>query len=1344
MSDDVKKTFHRLQSALSIYKKYENNQLQLSDIERDDLHFNLKTGADILIEEHSLESTDQKLNGTAIHSSNPFKFDVKSIHDWSLQQAENFDVVIQNYIETQKSVVQRYGDTVPTFKPYFEIDDHIDPSSFVDHDEILRYCKERIYTLRKTDDSFEAYNEIVHRRQNCFDILFHKCNRNIEDPMMKLYMNDLSLTNQVTVLQSVKEHEAKTDYDKITGEPIPVPEYYEHVQRQYTIGECIEFLRDRRSNDFGKSRRPIVMGSTSGRRLVGEEAYLHWSGLQVFDLDLKFSPSFNKKYETAAECRDILFNYLKRYPWLIGITLSASGRGLHIYTKVSRMHHIFREPEANIPNQKFWYRMSYIQKHAAIAYCLHHFCEVDIYNEDKVIDTALARVGQGIAMNYDPEARWSSNFVDLYPTILYHIPPVPGINIDEWLTHPKILQKYVSWFYDHKLNDEEDLSIQKHQGKLQMIVDNSVEINNVKAIDMLALEKGDRYTTRWRIVNTIISAFGDTEQSRQLCHHILQSAKTNSEGNINSFIRSAVVNRKEADVYTIQQLRKLGVKIQLEEESQLEVEADNVQQIKYHLETVNYDFQQVVPDVNIKLYDDEFLGMQMRQVLSSMRDFKVNVIESAPNTGKTEFFKTLAKTATVCLVIPFTSTIESKIVADEEINKLFDVYYGDKKISELKPGRSAVMTFDKFSSMPTSKYELFKYIAIDESHLLFTSTYRLTVVSKTIENIRNYLLKDMAEVKTSLSTVMSMQNMLSLVNLPVHNKSSVKFIMMSGTLTGEIDYMKHYGILHYIKVHKRHPHKKTSSVILTRTAESRDIQIFYAIKNQLAAGGKVIHPTNKGDAYAKMVVDCVEELLGRKIKSEYYKRANTDEQFLQEINTMTTVNDIELLFCSDYLSVGIDIKDTHNFITIFANDFTAESIEQFNNRLRSTDIQCKIFYDILDQTGMQKANIINTRQVQYVNTPEFAKMIEDELAIAKLQKSIDGQSMKYAVLDQFVSKYFIPDMAGNIKYIRAAFEIEQFELQYTVIAKSLLYVKSALSSKYGYDIEIELKEESTEDTIDRFDAIKSGSKREHDLMKTQKFIKLVDFLCADDVYSKIKDNEVIYLPQYDDLEPEDDGLYLGYDQNRLDGTYVIYYDRSYKSSLGETKQFVRNLRPLYSHRTSNEIVQSTIKSGGLINKKDLKRYQNLMKLLFADKKNTISLSTKQLVQIAYDTVSPEFDVVKIDRFDYEELKIKLKTTAELEFIQKTEHQLSSVRRQEKMHQNVMEFIDTLFKKTVSKDTVTLRFRRIFPFDSSEVQRIVEQDKIFRQILLNLPPDQKLDEYRVFDEQHLAEPIAVNT
>lgn len=1302
-----------LPSALSIYEKYEKNQLRLTDLDREDLHFKLKTGADILIEE----------NG--IHGINPFSNSVEDIYNWSDSQGENFQILLEQYTKTYNLIRDEFvQNIIPTYKPFYgEVIDY-EPQTT---DEILDFCRDRISFLRLTSNSVESLLEVRHRKENIFDILYFESNKNLEDLVVKTYLDHLSITNSVTILQTLSEREEKIIYND-AGEEEILPENYSERQRTYSIGELVELMSDPKQNDKSKETRPIVFPMTSGNRTTGEIAYTEWSGLQVFDLDLKFSPTFLEKYgNDASKVRDILFDKLKHYPWLLGITLSSSGRGCHVYTKVSRMHHLFEDDEHNGAYAKYWYQMSYIQKHGAIAYILDKHCGVDVYNEDKVIDSSASHIGQGIAMNYDPEARWSKNFIDLYPVIFYHIPPEKGVEPNEWLLHPKVLSKYTSWFVMHNristniISQLEggELTVIKTQGELKLIVDETISKDGITQIDMNQLKKGDKYTTRWRIINTIMYAYGDTKQARDICHHILQSTKTRTQNTIESFIQSAVVNQKEADMGTIRQLRKLGLNIKLEEETVDELSDDTLTDIKFSLDNSEYGFVPIQPHHVVELDDGEYLGMRMKEVLSSLMDFKVNIIESAPNTGKTEFFKSLAKTKTVCLVIPFTSTIQSKIVYDDSINDLFDVYFGETSVKGIKKGRSVVMTFDKFSHLSKSQYDLFDYVAIDESHLLFTSTYRLPVVSQTIENIRTYLDHDISEVRDYLNSVMSIQNLMGFLENKETTKHLTKFILMTGTITGELDYFKFYNLLNYITVRKTHPHKKKGTVHISRTSTTRDMALFHDIAESIKNGVKVIHPTNKGDAYTEKVVRCVEYILGEEVRHEYYKRANSDEEFLININLRETTKDIQILFCSDYLSVGIDIKDTDKFKVVFSNDFTAEAIEQFNNRLRSTNIDCNIYYDVVDDEGSPKPNIINTRKIRYEHNDELGKMISDERSIAELQRSIENKNQYHAILGEMFSKYFKQDFAGNIIYIRSAFEIEQFEIQYTSIAKSLLYIKTSLTRKYQYDVEVLRVDEYPPERISALKDVMDLAKKDHDANRTKSFIDLVDFLGDENIYEYLKSDSIVYHTDTTKIEEDDKGLHFGFDVDIGDnGGFVITWNHKHKIMFDKARIFVKRMRKLYSQRTTNMIVRSCLKSSGALNNTEIDRYQNLVNLIFDDRKMTLSASTRAMLEQSYDVVCPDKASVEISRERYEDMKMDIKDSVLVAVKDIINKDIVSQRRHDNINTLVTKFVDTLFKKRVGAEKVILEYRRIFNFDSMYIQMSIERDKIYNRILLN--------------------------
>jgi hypothetical protein len=75
---------------------------------------------------------------------------------------------------------------------------------------------------------------------------------------------------------------------------------------------------------------------------------------------------------------------------------------------------------------------------------------------------------------------------------------------------------------------------------------------------------------------------------------------------------------------------------------------------------------------------------------------------------------------------------------------------------------------------------------------------------------------------------------------------------------------------------------------------------------------------------------------------------------------------------------------------------------------------------------------------------------------------------------------------------------------------------------------------------------------------------------------------------------------------------------------------------------------------------------------------------------------------------------------------------------------VGKFIDTLFYKRVSIDTVSLSFRKIYTFDSKTVQESIERDRIFRKILLNDDRPAQIDDTHDLSPQHFTLDVIISS
>jgi hypothetical protein len=84
----------------------------------------------------------------------------------------------------------------------------------------------------------------------------------------------------------------------------------------------------------------------------------------------------------------------------------------------------------------------------------------------------------------------------------------------------------------------------------------------------------------------------------------------------------------------------------------------------------------------------------------------------------------------------------------------------------------------------------------------------------------------------------------------------------------------------------------------------------------------------------------------------YYKKSNVGEDFMNDVNFKKTINKTDILMCSTYLSVGVDILDKFDFNIYFNEIWTPQEIEQFANRLRSHDLFIRLYLNYKDADGV--------------------------------------------------------------------------------------------------------------------------------------------------------------------------------------------------------------------------------------------------------------------------------------------------------------------------------------------------------------------------------------------------------
>lgn len=522
-------------------------------------------------------------------------------------------------------------------------------------------------------------------------------------------------------------------------------------------------------------------------------------------------------------------------------------------------------------------------------------------------------------------------------------------------------------------------------------------------------------------------------------------------------------------------------------------------------------------------------------LIDSFDGSKINILESPPGSGKTELMKSLSMRFRILLVAPYTSVLKNKVELVKEYDDIFDVCYGSKKIDLMvrdEHGRlkSIATTPDKFANLKTEDYKAFNIIVVDESHLLFTSEYREHVMSKVIRNIKYYInecrvrgFQDFTIGESVLTDFSGLDR-----SFYASNPEETRIVMMTGTVTGELlYYIDTYNITNYIKIKTTGRIKKNVDMLLCETEDHRNLTLIEVVAEAMRRGRKVIMPTNGGDLHIENIVDKVNLLLRRSRDEEvgrgeyvYYKKSNTESTASKTINEQSRLpQNIKILFCSAYLGVGVDINNTDmDFLVVFNGDlFTAQDIEQFNNRIRKRDIHSVLVYTALkknvDKRKKAELAALLKRQTEDIaamrcdcgdmTNREIAVMMGFDYYLSVCDRGEDTKEESFTVLPSLISAdstYIHPSMEDNedaifddrlrgyvsrgisTKYDRALrkeipeylamesryhytennkvmfnedkWKLHAFTRKFESVAKRPAYVRYALAENYGYTLRI--------------------------------------------------------------------------------------------------------------------------------------------------------------------------------------------------------------------------------------------------------------------------------------------------
>ena len=96
----------------------------------------------------------------------------------------------------------------------------------------------------------------------------------------------------------------------------------------WNFKDIYDLMHSESYKNVEKIQRKVLYSSYLNNRPVGEVSYNSWSGFQTIDLDIKDE-------KLADELKNKIFDELKQFHWFLGVCKSASGKGLHIWTKIN-------------------------------------------------------------------------------------------------------------------------------------------------------------------------------------------------------------------------------------------------------------------------------------------------------------------------------------------------------------------------------------------------------------------------------------------------------------------------------------------------------------------------------------------------------------------------------------------------------------------------------------------------------------------------------------------------------------------------------------------------------------------------------------------------------------------------------------------------------------------------------------------------------------------------------------------------------------------------------------------------------------------------------------------------
>lgn len=759
-----------------------------------------------------------------------------------------------------------------------------------------------------------------------------------------------------------------------------------------TLLNLVDTLISPDNKNCPKINRKVIYSTDNGERPIGKKAFELWNGFQVIDMDIKDE-------NLAKSLKKYIFDSLNKCNWFLGVALSSSGKGLHIYTKIT----IAENDKNDARRKKLLYLTNFRHKYSFVYIaCLKAMETLGFGKDDllKWMDLAMFKPQQGAFIGYDEHPLISTNFFEDFIYINFdNVESIGHPDID-WVTYPDLKEIFKRWEW-FETKDEDELKVEVKEAK-------DLEFDSHNKVHY-------KHNERWRLANTLVQLYG-LEKGFKYLRIICSNAVSDKE--LQADCITAARHEKPIDVWAVNRLNSqhgFKIKLNIQDESFDEAEifnsVDKIDNPTLILESKNTQ--------TFYISKDEYLGNIKWQLLNNIG--RVTLIEAGAGVGKTEMIKSLVRDGKkVIMVMPFTSTIKSKVEGEDD----WYYSYGSRK-PRLDLTKGVSMTIDKFSHMNLMDIKAygFDYIIIDESHLMFQSEYR-PVMAKIIEMIRN---------------------------------TEVPIILMSGTPSGETVFFP--DIVH-LRVIKEDVRKKEFKVHLVETQNDLFYHMCRSMANDIAEGKRVLFPTNKGTLFSEQIKAAVQYFMEHEhtsfepINLKYYKKSNLGEQFMDDVNFEKTIKDTQILMCSNYLSVGVDILDRFKFNIYFDDLMMPQEVEQFANRLRSNDLYIHLYIAKNDVDGNSRS-IHKFKQMNFKLNDEELKDVHSILRLCNAMIERNPIEYKYNSLIASIihdNKFIEYNDVENKYYLNEiAYKVIYFERKYREYVQQLPVLMKGMMA-YGYEI----------------------------------------------------------------------------------------------------------------------------------------------------------------------------------------------------------------------------------------------------------------------------------------------------